>query len=61
MIYVFSPTGEVVEKHPLPVDRPTNCTFGDADLRTLYVTTAEGYLLRAYTERRGRLLFPPSE
>ena len=60
MIYVFSPTGEVVEQHPLPVDRPTNCTFGDADLRTLYITTAEGYLLRAHTERRGRLLHPPS-
>ena len=61
MIYVFSPTGQVIEQHPLPVDRPTNCTFGDADLRTLYVTTVEGYLLRAYTERQGRLLYPPSE
>ena len=60
MVYVFSPTGEVLETHPVPVDRPTNCTFGDAELRTLYVTTAEGYLFRAYTERQGRLLYPPA-
>lgn len=55
MIYVFSPRGEVLERHPVPVDRPTNCTFGDDDLRTLYVTTASGYLLRARTDRRGSL------
>ncbi len=53
MIYVFSPTGRVLETHPVPVDRPTNCTFGGSDLRTLYVTTASGYLLRAETPRTG--------
>ncbi len=58
MIYVFSPSGEVLETHPVSVDRPTNCTFGDSDLRTLYVTTIEGYLFRARTERQGRLLYP---
>ena len=58
MIYVISPAGDVLETHPTPEDRPTNCTFGDADLRTLYVTTGEGFLLRAKTERQGRLLFP---
>ena len=58
LIYVFSPSGEVVETHRVPVDRPTNCTFGDADLRTLYVTTLEGYVLRAFTERQGRLWYP---
>ena len=50
---------EVLEMHPVPVDRPTNCSFGDADLRTLYVTTVGGHLFRAYTERQGRLLYPP--
>ena len=59
MVYVFSATGDVVETHPTPVDRPTNCSFGDADLKALYVTTSEGHLFRARTERRGRLLFPP--
>jgi gluconolactonase len=60
MIYVFSPSGQVLETHPLNVDRPTNCTFGGDDLTTLYVTTGEGYLLRAFTERQGRLHYPPS-
>ena len=58
MIYVFSPFGEVLETHPVPEDRPTNCTFGDANLRTLYVTTGGGHLFRAYTERQGRLHYP---
>lgn len=54
-IYVFSPTGAVLERHPVPCRRPTNCAFaGDM----LYVTTIEGYLLRAHTNRRGRLLHP---
>ena len=58
-VYVFSPQGEVLERHPMPVDRPTNCTFGDADLSTLYVTTSGGHLFRVDTQRQGRLLYPP--
>ncbi len=58
LIYVFSPSGEVLETHPLEVDRPTNCTFAEADLKTLYVTTIEGHLFRTRTERQGRLLYP---
>jgi gluconolactonase len=59
MIYVFSPAGRVLETHPMPVDRPTNCTFGDADLRTLYITTGGGHLYRVRnTGRQGWLLFP---
>ncbi len=58
MIYVFSPAGEVLEQHPVPCYKPTNCTFGDADLGTLYVTSIEGHLFRARTERRGRLHYP---
>jgi len=61
MIYVFSPAGQVLETHPIPVDRPTNCTFGGPDLTTLYVTTYGGHLFRAFTERRGRLLYPQIE
>ncbi len=51
MIYVFAQNGRVLETHPLPVDHPTNCTFGGPELSTLYVTTARGYLLRAETTR----------
>ncbi len=61
MIYVFSPTGRVLETHPMPVDRPTNCTFGDPELRTLYITTWEGHLYRVRnTGRRGWLIYPPA-
>jgi gluconolactonase len=54
MIYVFSPAGEVVETHPVPCRRPTNCAFGGDDLTTLYVTTIEGFLFRTRTNRAGR-------
>jgi gluconolactonase len=54
LIYVFSPGGEVLETHPVPCRRPTNCAFGGEDLRTLYVTTIEGFLFRARTDRVGR-------
>ena len=53
MIYVFAPNGRVLETHPLPCDGPTNCTFGGSDLRDLYVTSLEGHLLRARTDRQG--------
>jgi gluconolactonase len=59
MIYVFTPNGRVLETHPVPCDRPTNCTFGDTDLRTLYVTSIAGHLIRARTNRQGLLHYPP--
>jgi gluconolactonase len=58
MIYVFSPSGEVKHMHPVPCKRPTNCAFGGPDFSTLYVTTIEGFLFRAQTDRVGRLLYP---
>jgi gluconolactonase len=51
MIYVFAPSGRVLETHPLPADRPTNCCFGDADLASLYVTTGTGGLYRIRNTR----------
>ena len=62
MIYVWDPNGRVLETHPMPVgvDSPTNCTFGDPDQRTLYVTTAGGHLFRVrHTGRRGWIIWPP--
>jgi len=56
MIYVFAPNGRVLETHPVPEDRPTNCTFGGEDLSTLYVTTIDGRLLRAQTHRKGIII-----
>jgi gluconolactonase len=60
MIYVFAPNGRVLETHPVPSDRPTNCTFGGPELSTLFVTSGSGHVFRAATERRGRLWFPPA-
>ncbi len=57
MIYVFAPNGRVLETHPVPVDRPTNCTFGGDDLSVLYVTSIDGQLLRAQTDRQGLALY----
>ena len=53
LVYVFAPSGRVIETHALPADHPANCTFGDADMQSLYVTTRAGHLLRARTERQG--------
>ena len=59
MIYVISPTGRVLETHPVLADRPTSCTFGDAGLRSLYVTTGDGRLFRVpNTGRQGFALYP---
>ena len=38
LIYVFAPSGDVLETHPVPCTRPTNCAFGGDDLSALYVT-----------------------
>ena len=57
-VYVFSAQGEVIDRHPLPVDLPTNCTFAGPDLSDLYVTTIGGHLLWTPTEATGRIWFP---
>ena len=58
LIYVFSPEGRVLETHPIRAERATNCCFGDADMKTLYVTTGGGHLFRARTERTGWIMWP---
>jgi gluconolactonase len=60
-IYVFSPSGEVLERHDIPAQRPTNCCFGGDDLDTLYITTTEGHLFCARTDRQARPLPIPLE
>jgi gluconolactonase len=58
MITVFSPTGRVLETHPVPADRPTNCCFGGNDLTTLFVTTTQGHFFKAETDRVGWAMYP---
>ncbi|MYI55438.1 MAG: SMP-30/gluconolactonase/LRE family protein [Acidimicrobiia bacterium] len=42
-VYVITPSGELVERIPIPQDVITNCCFGGSDKRTLYVTA--GHML----------------
>ena len=58
MITVFSPTGRVLETHPVPANRPTNCCFGGPDLTTLFVTSTQGHFFRAETKRVGWAMYP---
>lgn len=58
MITVFSPTGRVLETHPVPGNRPTNCCFGGPDLTTLFVTTTQGHFFKAETDRVGWAMYP---
>ena len=58
MITVFSPAGRVLETHPVPANRPTNCCFGGPDLATLFVTTVEGHFFKAQTDRVGWAMYP---
>lgn len=54
LVYVFSPSGAVLETHPAPADLPMRCAFGDAGLTSLYLTAGDGGLYRARaTGRRG--------
>jgi gluconolactonase len=58
MITVFSPTGRVLETHPVPANRPTNCCFGGPDMTTLFVTTSQGHFFKAQTDRVGWAMYP---
>ncbi len=40
-MYMFAPSGKLLEFLPIPEDTLTNCTFGGPDLRTLYVTAGK--------------------
>jgi len=51
--------GRVLEEHPVPAGRPTNCTFGGADRTDLYVTTISGHLYRVRNTGRQGALPPP--
>ena len=58
LIYVFAPNGRVIETHPVPCIRPTNCCFGGPDRSTLFVTSAEGHLFKAQTDMEGWANYP---
>lgn len=54
MVYLFAPSGQIIESHLVPADAPTNCSFGGAELSTLFVTTEDGKLFQVKnTGRKG--------
>ncbi|MBT4125308.1 MAG: SMP-30/gluconolactonase/LRE family protein [Chloroflexi bacterium] len=56
MITIFDPKGRIIETHPTPAQRPTNCTFVGEDL---YISSIEGHCLVARnTGMTGHLLWP---
>ena len=58
MLYVFSPTGRVIETHPVAATRPTNVCFGGPDLTDIFVTSTDGHFFHAKTERVGWAVYP---
>jgi gluconolactonase len=58
MLYVFSPTGRVLETHPVPGNRPTNVCFGGPDMTTVFVTSVHGHFFVARTDRVGWAMYP---
>ena len=56
-IYVFAPSGELLEFIPIPRDETTNCAFGGDDLKTLFVT-AGGSLWSIPVLTPGRPVWP---
>jgi gluconolactonase len=54
LVYVFAPSGQLIESHMVPAEGPTACAFGGADLATLFVTTESGRLYQVKdTGRKG--------
>jgi len=58
-VYVFSPEGKKLAFIPTP-ETPTNCVFGGADRRTLYITAGKS-LYRIETNAEGFAVFWPKK
>jgi gluconolactonase len=56
-VYIFSPAGKQLGFIPIPEDMVTNCTFGDPDLKTLYITAGKT-LFRIRLNITGHVLWP---
>jgi gluconolactonase len=59
-IYVLNPAGKLLAFLPVPTDEVTNCAFGGADRKTLYIT-AGGTLYSIRTTTAGRLVWPRAD
>ena len=59
-VYIISPAGEQLGFIPIPEDMVTNCTFGDPDLKTLYITAGKT-LFRIRLNITGHVLWPKAK
>lgn len=59
-VYVFSKTGKFLGLIPVPEDMITNCCFGGADLKTLYVTAGKT-VWKIPTKIPGRVVWPQAK
>ena len=59
-VYIFSPAGKQIGFIPIPEDAVTNCTFGDPDLKTLYITAGKT-LFRIRLNITGHVLWPKAK
>lgn len=59
-VYIFSPAGKQIGFIPVPEDAVSNCTFGDPDLKTLYITAGKT-LFRIRLNVTGHLLWPTAK
>ncbi len=59
-VYILSPAGELLEFIPIPKDEVTNCAFGGADLKTLFIT-AGGSLWSVQVSTPGRITAPQAD
>jgi sugar lactone lactonase YvrE len=53
LIYVFAPSGAVIETLEFPEDIPMRCAFGGSNCKELFVTTGTGKLFRIKNFRAG--------
>lgn len=59
-VYIFSPAGKQLGFIPIPEDAVTNCTFGDPDLKTLFITAGKT-LFRIRLNIPGHVLWPRAQ
>ena len=59
-VYVFSPEGKLLEHIDVPEDMVTNCCFGGADLKTLYITAGKT-LWKVRCKSPGRVVWPSAK
>jgi gluconolactonase len=59
-IHIFSPSGKLLAFAGVPGDTITNCRFGSADLKSLYVTSGPG-LYEIRTKIAGKASYRPGQ